>query len=514
MKAVFVSQRFVIVELDNNLSYYNDVEYTIYLNKEVYKKDNRNVFGIYDLLPDTNYEIEVLGEVINVRTKEETICLHTDLFKPYKDGINNDSLKLQTAILSCPDGGTVYIDKGTYLITSLFLKSNVNIYLDKDAKLVCEYDRDKFPVLPGLVKDGEKELNLGSFEGSEQDLFASFITGINVENVVVGGLGEIDGRAFMGDWYQKHNEIRGACRPHGIYLNKTKNIVMAGFFIHDTACWNIHPYFSEDLKFLDLRIENPIGMPTTDGIDPDCCLNTLILGCRFKVGDDCIAVKSGTIEHAKKYRTPTSNLIVRNCLMEEGHGGVVFGSESSGGINKVLVTQTYFRNTDRGLRIKTRRGRGRYGIIEDVVFKNIKMDNVLTPFVVNMYYNSGPKGGHDPFVWSKEKQKVDISTPYIGSFVFEDIECKNVSIAAGVFLGLPEEPIKSIKLVNVSFSYKEDAKAGYPVMIEHKKEMLKSGLYLEFVDKLILDNVSFTGNIGKEVISDEETEIKRISRNI
>lgn len=285
---------------------------------------------------------------------------------------------------------------------------------------------------------------------------------------------------------------------------------MAGFFIHNTACWNVHPYFSSELSFLDLRIENPADMPTTDGLDPDCCDNVLILGVRFSVGDDCIAIKSGTIDFAKRYLKPCSNIMIRNCYMQRGHGGVVFGSESSGGINNVVVRQSIFKDTDRGLRIKTRRGRGRYGKIYDITFTDILMDNVLTPFVVNMFYNMGPKGGHEPYVWTLEKQKVDITTPYIENFSFSNIICNNVSLAAGVFLGLPEESIKSLTFKNVIFNYDLNAEAGYPVMIEHKELMQRVGLYLLNVDNLYLDNVTFNGNLGREVVINGNTVIKKI----
>lgn len=510
MRTIFLGTRFVVLELENNNNpYYAKEEYEIVINDILYRKNNTNVIGIYDLEPNQEYEIKASNESIKVKTRTEVICLHTDLFNPSKDGKTNDTIKLQAAILSCPDGGTVYIDKGTYLVTTLFLKSNVNIYLDKDAKLICEYDRLKFPVLPGLIQNDNNELNLGAFEGQEQDKFASIFTGIGIKNVSVAGQGEIDGMASLGDWYQNHNQVRIACRPSGVYLNRCENVTMAGFYIHDTACWNIHPYFSNNLNFLDLRVENPTWMPTTDGLDPDCCDEVLILGCRFSVGDDCIAIKSGTLDFAKKYLRACSNITIRNCYMAQGHGGVVLGSEASGGINNVTVSHSIFKDTDRGLRIKTRRGRGRYGKISNIIFDNITMDNVLTPFVVNMFYNMGSNPGHDEYFWTRKKQIVDETTPLIEDFTFENIDCKNISYAAGVFLGLPEEPIKSLTFKNVSFRYNLVAKPGYPVMIEHKKLMVRVGIYCENVDKLVLDNVIFEGNLGEKVVTDGNTNLKK-----
>ncbi len=506
MKVIYVGTRFIVLELDNHLPYFNDSLYDIYVNDKFYQKSDKNVISLYDLTPNTNYKIKVLGEELSVKTAKETICLETDLFNTYKDGINDDTIKLQQAILACPEGGTVYVNKGTYLITSLFLKSNFNLYFEDGVKFITQYDRKHFPVLPGIINNSENELNLGSFEGQELNTFSSCITGINVSNVTVAGKADIDMQATLGDWYKNHNEVRIACRPYGVFLNRCDNIVMAGFFIHDTPCWNIHPYFSSNLQFLDLRIENPVGMPTTDGLDPDACSDVLILGCEFKVGDDCIAIKSGTIDFAKKYLRPSSNITIRNCYMAQGHGGVVFGSESSGGIKNVIVSQSLFVGTDRGLRIKTRRGRGRYGIISNITFDNIRMDGVLTPFVVNMFYNMGPKGGHDPFVWSPDKQKVDMSTPIIEDFTFSNIICDNVALAAGVFLGLPEEPIKKITFKNVHFNYNLNAKPGYPVMVEHKELMQRKGVVASNVLEIVLDDVTFNGNIGLEVESNGKIE--------
>lgn len=108
----------------------------------------------------------------------------------------------------------------------------------------------------------------------------------------------------------------------------------------------------------------------------------LIVGTRISVGDDCIAIKSGKLGFARKYRTPSSHITVRNCLMEYGHAGVTIGSENSGGVKDVLVTNCLFRMTDRGLRIKSQRGRGNLAVIEGITFRNITMEDVKSPFVL------------------------------------------------------------------------------------------------------------------------------------
>lgn len=506
MKLVLKTPRSLSFEFENDSPYYKN-EYEIYVNDKFYSKDNRNVFTIFNLEPNTVYKVMADNEVCEVKTKEETICLNFNSFNPAKDGKKDDTFKLQTAILALPKGGTLYIDEGTYFITSMLLKSDMNLYISKNAKLIGDPDRNNYPVLPGLVKNDNNEISYGSFEGSEIDTFTSMFTLLDCDNVNIISEGEVDCNATSGDWYTNHNLIRIAARPFGMYFNRATNINVVGLYIHNTPAWNIHPYFSSHLKFINMRIENP-NMPTTDGIDPDCSDDVLILGNTFNVGDDCIAIKSGTFDLAKKYKKPSKDIVVRNCLMNEGHGGVVFGSESSAGILNVTVSNCIFKGTDRGLRIKTRRGRGKVGVVDNTTFKNILMDGVKTPFVVNMFYNMGPKGGHEEYVWTLEKQEVTELTPYVGQFIFENIKCLNVKLAAGVFMGLPEEPIKGLTFKNVSFSYDLNATPDYPVMIEHKEKMVRKGLVCLNLDHLILDNVKFDGNLGEIVEGDVKVETK------
>lgn len=243
-------------------------------------------------------------------------------------------------------------------------------------------------------------------------------------------------------------------------------------------------------------------MPTTDGIDPDCSNNIEIKGCKFSVGDDCIAIKSGTYGLALKYKQASSDILIENNLMADGHGGVVFGSESSGGIKNIIVRRCLFENTDRGLRIKTRRGRGNVGQIDNITFDDIVMNNVLTPFVINSYYNMGPKGGHEEYVWTTKALPVDEYTPVLGAFHFSNMVCNDVSIAAGVFLGLAEMPIKLVSFENVSFSYNKEALEGIPCMMEHPYKMKRAGIFCLNVEKLETKNVTFDGVLGDEIIKE------------
>ena len=187
--------------------------------------------------------------------------------------------------------------------------------------------------------------------------------------------------------------------------------------------------------------------------------------------------------------------------MGDAHGAVVLGSEMSGGVKDLSVSQCYFKNTERGLRIKTRRGRGKYAVIDGVGFSNRRMDNVKAPFVMNMYYFCDPDG-HDEIVWSKKARPIDDTTPYLGAFEFTDMECSGCEWAAGYFYGLPERPIASVKLSNVSFSFKDDAAPGIPAMMDGVEPLCKIGLYFNRVGVVSLNNVSVTGCVGDRLITE------------
>ncbi len=496
MKTLKVTSRTISLELDNNSPYEVDGEYEIYLNHQLLRKETRNVFTITGLKPKTAYEIKVGKEGKKIVTLNETACLNVLDFHAAGDGVHDDTAMIQAAIACCPKMGTVFLPKGTYLISSIFLKSDMLFYLDEGAKIITKYERSDYPILPGTVGG----YHFGIWEGSFVDNFASAINIIDAENVSIAGAGEIDEQATKGDWYINHREKKIAWRGYGIYIANSKNVDCIGFYIHDTPSWNIHPFLSRNLTFINLKIENPTHMPTTDGIDPDCCERVLICGCSFDVGDDCIAIKSGTIELAKSLKQPSCNIIIRNNLMNRGHGAVVFGSEASGGIKDVLVEQCIFRNTDRGFRIKTRRGRGCIGSIDRITFQNIVMEKVKVPFVINMFYNMGPAGGHEEYVWTTEPMPFDDTTPVLGHFKFSNMKCTDVGYAAGVFLGLPESMIAGIELENIHFSYDENCKSGCPVMIEHPFELKNAGLYCFNVGKIITNHVTFENVIGNEII--------------
>lgn len=498
-KKLFISSVSACFELVNKNPYYSPRPYEVYLNGEkVGGKRTTNVFSLFNLTPNTEYMVKAGKKEITFVTDSESAAIDVKSLGAKADGVSDDTYFVQMAIDSCPKGGRVILTEGEYSVRPIVLRSDITLELKKGATLLGNVVEENYPYVPARTTLNGKEEILASWEGEPFDCHQSFVSAYRQKNIRVVGEGVINGNADNSTWWATPKG-RKVARPRLVFLNKCRNVVFHGVTCCNSASWNLHPFFSKNLKFYDLKVQNPYTGPNTDGLDPESCDKVDIVGCSFSVGDDCCAIKAGKLYMGKTYKTPASNHTLRNNLFENGHGAIVLGSEMSGGVKNLSVSQCLFRHTDRGLRIKSRRGRGKDGIIDGVTFENIKMDNVITPLVINMYYFCDPDG-HTEFVWSREKRPVDDGTPYLGKFVFKDIECVNCECMAGYFDGLVEQPIKEIRIENVSFSFKEDAKPFVPAMLEHVREYCKEGLYVDNVENLVLKNVTFEGVRGEKII--------------
>ena len=495
-KKLFVSATSACFELKNKNPY------SVILNG-VKQSDVRdtNVFSLFGLNPDTEYTVETtLGGKIVFTTLPETAVVDAKALGAKGDGKSDDTYYVQMAIDSCPEGGRVLLTDGIYSVRPLVLKSGITIELEKDAVLLGDIKEENYPFVPARKLRGGKEEIIASWEGEPFACHQSFISAYGQKNIRIIGEGVIDGNAQNSTWWATPKG-RKVARPRLVFLNKCADVVFHGVTCRNSASWNLHPFFSRNLKFYDLKIKNPYTAPNTDGLDPESCDKVDIVGCTFSVGDDCCAIKSGKKYMGMTYKTPANRHTLRNNLFCDGHGAIVLGSEMSGGVTNLKVSQCVFRHTDRGLRIKTRRGRGKYGIIDGVCFENIKMENVITPLVINMYYFCDPDG-HTEYVRSRDRSiKPDDGTPYLGKFLFKDIDCVDCECMAAYFDGLVEQPVKEIVLENVSFSYKNDAKPFLPAMLENVREYCKEGLYVDNVESLTLKNVTFDGVVGEKIIA-------------
>lgn len=239
-------------------------------------------------------------------------------------------------------------------------------------------------------------------------------------------------------------------RPPLVQFNNSKNVTIRGVKLINSPFWTLHPLFSKGVTIENITIDNPYDSPNTDAIDIDSCSNVTVRGCYINVGDDGICLKSGAGEDGIECNIPTTNVRVDSSTVSSAHGGAVIGSETASGINNVIFTNCNFIGTDRGIRVKTRRGRG--GNIENIEFSNINIDGCLSPITFNMYYRCGAT---DSALFSLNPEVVTRATPSIKNITISNVRAKNCKSSAGFFVGLPEAPLKNIVIKNSMFSVDE-----------------------------------------------------------
>ena len=493
-------------ELQNEAPYYAPERFTVLLDGQKQMECESNVFSLFDLEPGRDYTVNIksesLDESLCFHTREERCAVSVRDFGALGDGVHDDSSALQTAISYLPENARLVVPAGTYLTKPLILKSHMTLELKEGATLLGWPHREDWPASPGVIRalDGQ-ELHFGGFEGEAKPMYQSLLTGQYAEDIAVVGRGTVDGNGGNTDFWTNFRNFELA-RPRLMFFNRCKGVTLHGLHACNSPSWQLHPYYSEQVGIYDVFISAPKNSPNTDAIDPESCDGVEIIGCRFSVGDDCIAVKSGKIDLGRTLNQPAIRHTIRNCLMDYGHGAVTLGSEIGAGVRELTVSHCYFRGTDRGLRIKSRRGRGENCRIDHVCFENIRMDGVLTPIAVNLWYNCCDPDRESEYVWSRERLPVDERTPHMGSFLFRDLECTGAEVAACYIDGLPEAPIEEVAFERVKISFSPDARPGVPIMENFAKQRCRLGLYLDNVRHIRLKDVELEGVDGEALIAD------------
>lgn len=345
--------------------------------------------------PKKDYNILKFGAVAN------------DTARLNHEAINN-------AILSCSlnGGGRVVIPAGIFYTGPIRLKSNVNLHISEGAQL--KFSTRKELYLPPV---------LTRWEGLDCYNYQPLIYAFGETNIAITGKGIIDGQGSNDNWWSMcgagkfgwkpgmpgqnvvgrgrlsraseenlpiEQRIMGpidALRPQLINIYKCNKVLIQDVTLLNSPFWVIHPLLSENLVIQGVSMIN--DGPNGDGCDPESCKNVLIENCFFNTGDDCIAIKSGRNSDGRKWNIPSENIIVRNCIMKNGHGGVVIGSEISGGFKNLFVENCEMDspNLDRVIRIKSNTCRG--GIIENIYVRNIKVGQCKEAVLkINLLYES------------------------------------------------------------------------------------------------------------------------------
>lgn len=396
-----------------------------------------------------------------------------------KEGVEDYTINaINKAIDACSaqGGGMVLVPKGIFYTGPITLKSNVRLHMEDSAII-------RFSTNPADYKP----FVLTRWEGWDCINFRPLIYAYGETNVAITGKGTLDGQAANENWWpwkgkreygyrrgmisqEWNNGLENAgrnrlarmeeqnvpmeervmteedrLRPSFVEPYNCKNVWLEGFTLIRAPFWCLHPFMCENVIVRGVTV-NSHG-PNNDGCDPESCKNVLIEGCFFDTGDDCIAIKSGKNNDGRRWAKPSENIIVRKCEMKDGHGGVVLGSEISGGVRNVWVEDCIMDspNLDRVIRIKSNPIRG--GELENFFIRNIKVGVCKEAvFRVEMKYEKVKEGPNMPLVKNFVMENITSEKSKYGVFIdgFEDTPQKQVT---GVLL-------KNCTFNNVQIPYK------------------------------------------------------------
>ena len=406
--------------------------------------------------------------------------------------LNTEAFSIAMEALSNKGGGQLTVPAGIWFTGPIVFKSNINLHLEKGALLLFSPNFDLYPLVNTI------------FEGLETHRCQSPISGRNLINVAITGEGSINGsgeawrplkksKVTESQWKEtvksggilkrpdywfpsqksikgesmsdmnvprgnlsdaEWNDIKDFLRPVMISFIDCKNLMLQGVLFENSPSWNIHPLMCENVIIDNIFARNPGYAQNGDGLDLESCKNVLIVNSTFDVGDDAICIKSGKDEEGRKRARPTENVIVDNCKVFQGHGGFVVGSEMSGGVRNISVSNCQFLGTDVGLRFKSNRGRG--GVVENIYISNIYMINIVTDsFLFDLYYGgksaSEALNDGDQVLKETKVPAVSAETPVFRNIFVKNIVSKNARRAM-FFNGLPEMKISNINVEDVFIS--------------------------------------------------------------
>jgi polygalacturonase len=386
------------------------------------------------------------------------------------DGHTLNTAAFTRAIEACAKsgGGKVVVPPGIWLTGPIKLANNINLHLQSGSTILFSRRLEDYAV---------------NNRDNGQRTVVSPLTGIGLENIAITGQGVIDGsgdawrpvkkgkmtdnqwKALLdsggglnekGDiWYPSKEALNPgsleSMRPRMIELVECKRVLLDGPTFQNSPSWNIHPLLCEDVIIRNITVLNPWYSQNGDGLDIDACRRVLLYRSHFDVGDDAICLKSGKDQAARRRGRACEDIVIRDCIVYHGHGGITIGSEMSGGVRNVYADNCTFFGTDLGLRFKSARGRG--GVVEDIFFNRIYMRGIPTDAIgFTMSY-----GGQSPEDMETEGQaavavpQVNEGTPVFRNIHFKNIVCNGAKRAVRL-VGLPEMPIKGIEFTDITLS--------------------------------------------------------------
>ena len=390
------------------------------------------------------------------------------LFDITKYGATPDAITLATqviadAIEACAraGGGRVLVPAGKFLTGAIHLKSNVELHVSEGATLLFDTNPASYPIV------------FTRWEGMELMNYSPLIYARKQKNIGITGKGTLDGQGSEQNWWAWKGPWRGnteygwkegmpdqrkarkrlfdmaedglpvekrvfgagsLLRPPFIQPYECENVLIEGVRVRSSPFWNIHPVLCKNIT---LRGVDVYGLgPNNDGVDPESVDHMLIEDCSFNTGDDCIAVNSGRNADGRRLATPSQNILIRNCRMQEGHGGVVVGSQISGGARWVFAENCHMDSPDLWYAIRFKNTALRGGLLENFYYRDLDVGQVgRAAIACDFNYEEGANGAF---------------TPQLRNVVVERLRVKN-AVRVLDSQGLPKAPVNDITLRDCSF---------------------------------------------------------------
>lgn len=413
------------------------------------------------------------------------------------DGVtlNTEAFAKAMKHLSDKGGGHLDVPAGIWLTGPIEILSNCDLHVTPNAVIIFDPDRDLYPIIQTVFEgldtrrcespvhaEGARNISItgggvldGSGEAWRMVKKSKLTDGEWRKLVASGGIVSRDGRIWYPDegfekatmfsnmnvpsadlTEEQWNEIKSFLRPNMVSLRNCENVLLEDCSFQNSPCWNVHPLMCKNLIVNRVNIRNPYYSQNGDAIDVDSCENVLITNSTFDAGDDGICIKSGKDADGRRRARPCKNLIVDNCTVFHGHGGFTVGSEMSGGVENIKVSNCRFLGTDVGLRFKSKRGRG--GVVKNIYISDIYMKDILADAILfDLFY-----GGKSAVEAAAEKDEtvnvpavpVDETTPEFRDIYISNVCCNGASRAM-LFNGLPEMPVTNINISDCTITADE-----------------------------------------------------------
>lgn len=413
------------------------------------------------------------------------------------DGVtlNTEAFAKAMKHLSDKGGGHLDVPAGIWLTGPIEILSNCDLHVTPNAVIIFDPDRDLYPIIQTVFEgldtrrcespvhaEGARNISItgggvldGSGEAWRMVKKSKLTAGEWRKLVASGGIVSRDGRIWYPDegfekatmfsnmnvpsvdlTEEQWNEIKSFLRPNMVSLRNCENVLLEDCSFQNSPCWNVHPLMCKNLIVNRVNIRNPYYSQNGDAIDVDSCENVLITNSTFDAGDDGICIKSGKDADGRRRARPCKNLIVDNCTVFHGHGGFTVGSEMSGGVENIKVSNCRFLGTDVGLRFKSKRGRG--GVVKNIYINDIYMKDILADAILfDLFY-----GGKSAVEAAAEKDEtvnvpavpVDETTPEFRDIYISNVCCNGASRAM-LFNGLPEMPVTNINVSDCTITADE-----------------------------------------------------------